>query len=151
MEHVRDVMAELRPPALVDYGLAAALRLLGKQFARRAGLSVHVSAAETFPRLSTAAEMALFRVAQEAMTNIVKHARAGEVRITMEGGEDGLRLAISDDGVGFDPLSPKLGGGTAALGLALMRERARAIGWEFLVESAPGKGAKVVVELARRE
>ena len=89
---IRDVMARLRPPVLDDYGLFAALNWFGKQFEERTGIAVTLSGDESADRFPLETETALFRITQEALNNITKHARASQVTLTLESRDDGLRL-----------------------------------------------------------
>jgi PAS domain S-box-containing protein len=148
VDHIRDVMAELRPAVLDDYGLAAALRWYGEQFAQRTGLLTQVQGEAACPRLPARVETALFRIAQEALTNVARHAQARAVLLTLATTAEGLRLTIADDGMGFDPAAFRQRGTSPAWGLATMRERAEAVGGRFAVDSALGKGTRIVVEVA---
>lgn len=143
---VRHVMAELRPPALDDYGLLAALRLFAERYAGRCGMALTVSGGDLLPRLPVGAELALFRIVQEALANVAKHAQAHQVAITVEQIDAMVRLQVHDDGVGFvaPPDAP-----AAGWGQMIMRERAQAIGATLQVQSAPGSGTRVIVELER--
>jgi signal transduction histidine kinase len=143
-DRIRDVMAELRPPVLDDFGLVAALRWYGREFAGRTGLEVEVQCPVPFPRLARERETSLFRIVQEALTNAARHAHARNVLITAEATPSKLMLTITDDGIGFDPsaLDPK-----PAWGMTIMRERALTAGGELLIESSPGKGTRVSVEV----
>ena len=143
-DRVRDLMAELRPPGLDDFGLVAALRWYGHEFARRTGLAVAVQCPAPFPRLARDLEISLFRIAQEALTNVGKHAHAGSVSITTQATPTRLVLTVTDDGIGFEPGIPDSKPGW---GLIAMRERALAIGWELHIESGSGKGTMVRVEV----
>lgn len=145
---VRDVMADLRPVALDDYGLFAALKSYAEPFSERVGVPVDVSGKDIVPRLPPAVETALFRIAQEALHNVAKHAHASEVSVMLDAHADRVLLAVSDDGIGFEPE----GSGTprASWGVTTMRERAEAIGAALRIDSAPGKGTRVSVEVARR-
>jgi signal transduction histidine kinase len=142
---VRDVLVDLRPPGLDELGLAAALNEHARQVAGRSGFSVAIRAPDGIPRLAPVTEITLFRIAQEALTNVAKHARATEVTVALKAGPDTVILSIADNGRGFDtaarPERP-----SARLGLVGMRERAEAIGGKLRVESAPGEGARVIVE-----
>jgi PAS domain S-box-containing protein len=146
---IRNVMADLRPPGLDELGLAAALAGHARQAAARSGFSVVVTGAERTPRLPPEAEIALFRVAQEALTNIAKHARATEVTISFEPGPEKLIMVVSDNGSGFDPAAPPLSYDTPHLGLPSMRERAESVGARLRVESSIGRGTRVIVEASR--
>jgi len=148
-ERIRGVMANLRPPLLDDYGLVAALHWYGAQFAMRTGIDLHVDGEEPAPRLAVPVENALFRIAQEALNNVAKHAQA--VQVTVEVAvEDGIvRLVVADDGVGFDPRRAGAPDGRQGWGLLTMAERAEAIGGRCRVESCPGRGTRVTAEVGR--
>ncbi|TKJ30892.1 MAG: hypothetical protein CEE40_03370 [Chloroflexi bacterium B3_Chlor] len=148
-ERIRDLMIDLRPPVLDDYGLLAALRWYGEQWASRADVVVSVEGREPEPRLAPAAEAALFRIAQEALTNVAKHARAATVGLTVEVDGTTVRLIVADDGVGFDPTRLGKADVRRGLGLLTMTERAEAVGGQCHVESRPGSGTRVVVAVAR--
>src|SRR6185503_17071402 len=106
VHQVRNVMADLRPAVLDDYGLAAALTAFAKPFGERLGIPITVYG-ELQPRPSIAVETALFRIAQEALNNVGKHARARNVAVRLETLPACLRLTVEDDGVGFDPVRPR--------------------------------------------
>jgi PAS domain S-box-containing protein len=141
---VRDVLTDMRPPGLDELGLLAALREHAEQVARRSGLALQVLGAEPRPRLPPATEIALFRVVQEALTNIVKHAHAGAVTISLRPEPGLVTLTVADDGTGFDGEARAM---AAGMGMASMRERAEAVGARARVESAPGRGTRVIVEV----
>jgi PAS domain S-box-containing protein len=142
---IRNVMADLRPPGLDELGLAAALSGHARQIAARSGFSVTVTGTEKTPRLPPETEIALFRVAQEGLTNIAKHARATEVVISFQPAPDKLTMVVADNGVGFDPAAAPSSYTTPHLGLPSMRERAESVGARLHVESAPGRGTRVIV------
>jgi len=139
-ERTRDVMAELRPPVLDDYGVLAALRWFGGQFARRTGLKVIVLGQEPVPRLPSAKETALFRIAQEALNNTAKHAQACQVTVDLQVSASHVWLTVADDGAGFQPRSRPAMGAAPHWGLLTMREQAEAGGWESRggIRSRPG-------------
>lgn len=147
-EHIRFVMAELRPPVLDDYGLFAATKWYGEQFSARTGIQVVVSGAEPSPRYPLSVENNLFRIVQEALTNVAKHSEAKAVSISLREEARLLRLSISDKGKGFVPnrAEPNMGHGW---GILNMRERARSAGGILRIESTPGRGTEVVVEVGR--
>jgi len=148
-ECIRDVMGELRPPVLDDYGLLAALRWYGEQLSARTGVAVFVRGEEAAPRLAPAVETALFRIAQEALTNVARHAQAGKAAVVLRPGPRRVRLTIADDGIGFDPHAPLRPGGPRGWGLINIQERAEAVGGRLRLESAPGRGTRLTVEVAR--
>ena len=145
IESIRNVMAELRPAVLDDYGLTPVLRWYAEQFAKRTGVVTTVVEQGPTRRLSPAVEEAFFRIAQEALTNVAKYARAGKVTVTFDTTSDVSRLAIADDGCGFDSSTSKQPAKDHGWGLMIMRERAGAVGAELSVESAPGRGTRVIV------
>lgn len=146
---IRNVMAELRPPVLDDYGLPAALRWYATQFGARLGIPIGVWAEDLPERLDRSVETVLFRVAQESLTNVAKHAQAAQVALALEAEEARIRLSVADDGRGFDPGAQAEAGAVPRWGLLSMRERVEAIGGAFRVESAPGAGTRILVEIAR--
>ncbi len=148
-EGIRDVMANLRPPLLDDFGLPAALHWLAEQFRLRAGIAATVRCEELEPRLQPRVENALYRIAQEALTNVSKHARASQVTVSLATIDSTVRLVIADDGVGFEPSHSAGLLGRQGWGLVTMTERAEGVGGHCRVESRPGQGAWVVVEVAR--
>jgi PAS domain S-box-containing protein len=145
---VRNLMVELRPPQLDEYGLAPALRCYGEQYAQRTGIAVSVEVDYDFPRLAGKIEPALFRITQEALNNVAKYAGATKVLIFL--GNDGpfTRLLIRDDGKGFVPRESTLQPMGSGWGLTIMRERAELVGGRFRLETARGKGTSVFVEIA---
>ena len=144
IREVRRSIFALRPIDLERYGFVESVRRYAQAFAEQAGFRVEVTVRGE-PELSQASELALFRVLQEALNNVAKHARARRVRVVLEAREGGgARLLVEDDGVGFDPgQAPKEG----HFGLAQMQERIQARGGSFRVESAPGRGTRVVAEV----
>lgn len=142
---LRDVMVGLRPPGLDEFGLLAALGEHAARVAQRAGITVEVSGSEPAPRLTPTAAIALFRIAQEALNNAVKHAKARHVGISFQAMQGSACLQIRDDGVGFDPRA-RIGHGSG-MGMLTMVERAESIGAHWEVESAPGTGTRVSVTL----
>jgi signal transduction histidine kinase len=142
-------MSELRPSVLDDYGLMAALRWYGKRFSERTGISIGLLGGETISRLPEAVESALFRIAQEALTNVVKHANASKVTLTVEETNALFRLVIDDNGEGFDYVSICNSADRTGLGIMNMHERAQGLGGEVRVISEPKKGTKIVVEMRK--
>lgn len=145
---VRGLMAELRPPVLDDYGIAPALRWYAEQFRSRTGLAVSVEAPLDSVRRARDVEIAVFRIAQEALSNVMKHAGARRVTILLEDDANLLRLSIADDGRGYEPAKESdFEGGMPRWGLVMMRERAQSIGGSVRIDGARGKGTRVVVEV----
>jgi signal transduction histidine kinase len=146
-ESIRDVMAELRPAVLDDFGLAAVLRWYADQFTKRTGVATSVIEQGLVRRLPATAEHALFRMAQNALVNVAKHAHARTAVVTLRPAADSTCLTVVDDGEGFDPAVVHQPSRDHGWGLMIMRERAASIGAQLSIESAPGHGTKVVVTL----
>jgi PAS domain S-box-containing protein len=141
---IRGVMGELRPAALEEFGLLPALRWHAALFAKRTGIRVSTHAGASGLRPPSDVELALFRIAQEALTNAAKHSGGTAVDISIERDGGRFRLTIEDDGRGFD--EAVLGARARGFGLQSMRERAEAHGGTLTIER-PGRGARLVVEI----
>ncbi len=143
MESSRAITWRMLPREVEGRGLVGALAHLAEQVRDAVGLDVRFEAGEQLPRLGDSDAAVIYRVAQEAITNVVRHAEASTVRLTIvrEGGW--LRLTVSDDGVGFDTAAPRAAEEPHATGLEGMRERASSVGAELTVDSAPGRGTTV--------
>ena len=149
-ERIRDVMADLRPPMLDDYGLVATLRWFGEQFASRTALSIGILGEEPAPRLAPPNENALFRVVTEALTNVAKHAQATQVTVSVECTDEALRIIVADDGRGFDPHIETDPGQDRGWGLITMAERIESVGGRFWIESGPNtNGTRVYAVVSR--
>ena len=144
LKQVRSLSLDLRPAMLDDLGLAAALRWYVTQQAERAGLAARVEIGDT--RLPAAIEIACFRIVQEAVTNVLRHAGAGRVFVDLHAQRDRLELAIEDDGAGFDVTAARRGIRSGrSLGLLSMEERVSLIAGEMSIDSAPGRGTRIHV------
>jgi signal transduction histidine kinase len=141
---VRRLAVELRPKALDDFGLVAALERLRETFAEQTGMRVDLEA-QFGERLPSDVETALYRIVQEALTNVVKHAEAGAVSIVIARRGSGVTAVIEDDGRGFTP-----DGTSEGLGLVGMGERLALLGGKLKIESRPGAGATIVAEVPLR-
>jgi signal transduction histidine kinase len=142
IDSVRRIAARLRPPVLEDLGLAAAIDALVERFVRKTSLEVelHADAAE----VPLAARRALYRIVQEALTNVARHARAKRVRVVLESSPHQVVLEIADDGIGI-PAGVTQNPGS--LGLVGMRERAAALGADFRVSDNADGGTTIRVFL----
>ncbi len=140
LDEARNAIVGLRPSVLDDLGLAAALRSLASTLGGDFEVEMDLEPAE----LPGHVETALFRMAQEALQNVVKHARAKHVRVALATGEEGVTLAVTDDGVGFDPAAAR---GSLSYGLRGLHERATLIGASLEVDARVGAGTAVLVRL----
>jgi GAF domain-containing protein/ligand-binding sensor domain-containing protein len=146
LAEMRLLVYELRPPVLEEEGLVAALQARLQAVEGRAGLSTEFKAEGEYP-LPPAIEEGLYRIAQEALNNALKHANARSVRVHLahHPSEGIVSLGVVDDGVGFDPATARARGG---VGLSAMEERAEEMGGRLSVGSASGRGTKVLVEVS---
>lgn len=148
LENVHRMMHDLRPSFLDDLGLVSALRWAGESRLEPLGIDVLFEVAGAERRLDPEVETTLFRIGQEAISNIAKHAEANSVRIAVEFGGNYFRLQVEDDGKGFRPETVPVSGEAArGLGLLGIRERAALIGGTIAVQSEPGKGTRIRVEV----
>ncbi len=153
-EHVigelREIMKGLRPPALDDLGLTASVRQLVADLEVRSGIRAELHAQGPDSRLQAPVEVAMFRIAQESLANVERHADARSVIVRLAYGASEVRLSVEDDGRGFDP--PEPGAGATGvdgqhLGIIGMTERASLLGGRLELFSAPGQGARVVATI----
>jgi signal transduction histidine kinase len=143
LQDVRRLAVELRPKALDDFGLLPALKRLGQTVSEGSRLDVQVEARLGGERLPAEAETAVYRIVQEALTNVVKHAEARHVSVLLTRKNESVSVMIEDDGKGFDPGSTRSDG----LGLLGMEERVALLDGSLAVESSPGAGTTLVLEL----
>ena len=146
LQDVRQLAVELRPTALDDFGLVAAVERLTASFSEQTGIAVEFVPNLPEGRLAPEIETALYRVVQESLTNVVKHARAGHVSVVLTQTGGSVSVVVEDDGVGFEPARTRDGG----LGLVGMRERIGLLGGRVAVESRPGAGTTFVAEVPVR-
>ncbi len=144
---VHQFARELRPAVLDDLGLIPALHSFMKNFTARTGVHAHLTAFAGVEQLDTARRTVLFRVAQEALTNVARHAQASRVEVSIQKLPDGVCMKIKDDGKSFQVERVLRGKGSKRLGLLGMRERLEMVGGRFEVESAPGKGTTVTAQI----
>ncbi len=142
----RRVIERLRPSLLDHLGLAAALQWYAEDTCRAAGLDCDIRISPTMERLPGDLEIALYRLIEDSLSNVVKHAKAKKVTVSLDRTPDGLNLEISDDGVGIADLAAAR---QLSYGMASMRQRVRAVGGNFEVVSLPGQGTRVQVFVPR--
>jgi signal transduction histidine kinase len=142
LQDVRRLAVELRPSALDDLGLVPAIERLADTFAEN-GIRVDVVAHVGNARLPAEVETTLYRIVQEAVTNVAKHAEAGHLSITLTRKQSSVVAVVEDDGKGFDPGSARGDG----LGLLGMRERLALVGGTLQIEAAHGTGTTIAAEV----
>ena len=138
---------ELRPAVLDDLGLIPALHSLMKRFTKETGIRVNLTAFADVEKLSRAKRTVLFRVAQEALTNVARHAQAGRVAVSIQRLPKAVRMQIKDNGKGFELKRVLFVGRCKRLGLLGIRERVEMVGGKFTVESEPGKGTTIHAQI----
>ncbi len=136
---VRDISTSLLPPMLEDLGLGPALSWHCQRFTARTGVVVNLMTRGLEGRYSSAVELAVFRVIQEALTNVARHSGATEAYVAIRGRKQNLECIVMDRGLGFDPRGTPPG----ASGLAGMRERILAVGGRLFLSSSPGRGTRL--------
>jgi two-component system sensor histidine kinase UhpB len=144
MSELLQLARQLRPTALDDHGLLPAMASQVRRFEAQTGIKAELNASGTDTQLPPDEEIAVYRIAQEALANVARHADAREVSVGFRAGDDGVELTVRDDGRGFSTLEPRDGGG---LGLGGMAERARLVGGELTIESRPGGGTKLCLRV----
>jgi signal transduction histidine kinase len=147
LEEMRRLALDLRPAALDDLGLAAAIRSHARSRLEEAGVKVTFDIDDLGKRLDSARQTAIFRIIQESINNISKHAGASKVSIRIKVEKDLVVADIEDDGVGFEMTSVKARIGTRSLGLLGIEERTMILGGKFRVQSQPGVGARLTIEI----
>jgi PAS domain S-box-containing protein len=140
----RRIASDLRPLMLDDLGLVPSIEWLVENFTQRTGIACELSVDRRELALSKAQASAVFRIVQESLTNVAKHAQAAHADIAIERDDAALVVRIEDDGVGFSPQAPRKPNSFGLLGL---RERASLLGGEVMIDSAPGEGTIVEVRL----
>ncbi len=150
LQEARRSVLDLRAAPLDGQSLPDALQRLGEAFGLENDVECVVRNEGVTERLPARLEAGLYRLAQEALTNVAKHAQATTVVVTLARRDDTLSLTVEDDGVGFDPSLPVPAGPSGGFGLAGMRERATLLGGELLVHSRPGEGVRLVVRIPER-
>jgi len=145
LQDVRRLAVELRPSALDDFGLVAAIERLTETFAAGSGIAVDLDARLGDERLPGEIETALYRLVQEALTNVLKHAGAARVRVTLTRDDGGVTAVVEDDGAGFDAATRNGG-----LGLTGMRERLGIVGGRLTIDSTSGRGTTLLAEVPLR-
>jgi signal transduction histidine kinase len=144
---VRDLSHLLHPAMLDDLGLAAATEWYLKGFGKRHGVKTELLQDHLDDRLAPDTETAVYRIVQEALTNVAKHAKATRCRVYLQRLTNTLLVTIEDDGVGFDPVDTRSADGTHGLGLVGIRERVAQLRGTVRLESGAGKGTRLTVEV----
>lgn len=148
LKNIHRIIADLRPTLLDDLGLVPAIAWYGEQRLKTSGIAFHMDEIGITSRLEPALEAVLFRIAQEAITNAARYAKASSVTVRLKSEPGHITLQIADDGVGFDPAAMNLAQSHGqGLGLRGMQERAEIIGGALRIESVPWQGTTIIVSV----
>ena len=147
MKEAREISYNLMPSILEDFGLIPALQLLSDQFSNRTNIKVNFLTHGLVERLDSQIEISLYRIVQEALNNVAKHAEASEVNLQVLKKANSIRLVIEDNGKGIDISNRIRISDKGGMGLISMRERARSLGGTFTIDSIPKNGTLIIVEI----
>ncbi len=143
-EEARNIAYELHPSVLDDLGLVVSLKALFDEFAKAEKIRVKFTAGKLPDSVPQKIASGLYRIAQESLQNVAKHAKAKLLTVALDVRDHSMMLSLQDNGVGFAPLAVK---GKGGLGLVSIRERARIMGGDLSIESKPGDGARIAVRV----
>ena len=143
IKQIRELAYRLRPVALDEFGLSRALEILVEDMTNGMGITIESNFDLHDLNIPTEIEVVLYRIAQEGLTNIIRHARAGRIRLLLSAENKGVKMTLEDDGIGFDPGRISINSDQRHLGLISMRERAEIIGGMLEVYTAIGKGTTI--------
>jgi signal transduction histidine kinase len=146
LDELQRLIADLRPSHLDDLGLSSALRWYANTLQERIKLAVHVEILGEERQVASPVKIALFRIAQEALTNVVKHSQAKNAQVVLTYGDKSVQIRVTDDGRGFD-MEAAGSGKRVSWGLKGMEERTSLLGGKFEVHSRPGQGTTVEVSI----
>ena len=141
---LRRIASDLRPRTLDDLGLAAALEWQGQEFEKRTGIHCHLALPEEPLNLDSERSIAIFRIFQESLTNVIRHAQATSVDAHLEIQGEQLIFYVHDNGKGFDPQEARA---RRSLGLVGMQERALLLNGEVKIEGVPGSGTTMILRI----
>jgi len=148
MKDVKNISYGLRPGMIDTLGIESSLRELFNEIMQNTNIKTNFFSRRVPKHFDNEKELAIYRIAQEALNNIIRHARAKNVFVNLSKKDDNLSLSVEDDGVGFiQDKAMKISGGKGPLGLLIMRERAEQLDGKFTIDSQPGKGTHMLVEI----
>lgn len=148
MARIRTISSHLRPAALDRLGLVLSLRSLTEEVVRQAELRIHLHTQNLPERFTPEKELALYRIAQECLTNVIKHAEAREVFLSLSCRDGRIHFSLEDDGKGFDCHQLEENGfGERQLGISIMKERVSQFGGGLIIDSNPGRGTQVIAQI----
>jgi signal transduction histidine kinase len=151
ISELKEIIYNLKPKNLDEVGLGPSLRILTKRISEETGIKGTVDIYGSEERLSKRLELTLYRLTQEALSNIVKHSRATEFNIQIMNNKDIIKLMISDDGVGFDPAHTNHKSNSSGFGLLNMKERIGSYNGRIKIDSSEGNGTLIITEIPKEE
>jgi PAS domain S-box-containing protein len=146
---IRGVMADLNPPILDEFGLIAAIKWYCDNFSSHTGISTHVDGNRDKKRLTPIVERILYRLVQESLMNVAKHAQASQVSVSVVSTKEAISVTIRDNGIGFDQQAAKVPSSEPHWGMLSMQRKAASIGASLNIESMPGTGTMVNIKVER--
>ncbi len=149
LDEVRNISHGLHPSLLDELGFVSAVRWLARKTSQLSGIDVRLRVKGFKKRLPASIETPLFRIAQEALNNLARHSRASKATVALSASDSNVKMAIRDDGIGFNPAKEYKN--PAGLGLRTLKQRVRWLGGEFKLESGPGKGTSLEVQIPLEE
>lgn len=151
ISELKEIIYNLKPKNLDEIGIGASLKILIKRISSETGIKGTVDIYGTEERLNKKIELTLYRIAQEAVSNIVKHSKATEFNIQIMYDDGTIRLIISDDGIGFDPVHTNHKSNSSGFGLLNMQERIESYNGKLKIDSSKGNGTLIITEIPREE
>ena len=151
ISELKEIIYNLKPKNLDEIGLGASLKILIKRISEETGIKGTADIYGTEERLNKKLELTLYRIAQEAISNIVKHSSATEFNIQIIYEDDTIKLIISDDGIGFDPAHTNHKSNSSGFGLLNMQERIGSYNGKLKIDSSKGNGTLIITEVPREE
>ena len=151
INELKEIIYNLKPKNLDEVGLGPSLRILTKRISEETGIKGTVDIYGSEERLNKKLELTLYRLTQEALSNIVKHSRAKEFNIQIMNNKDIIKLMISDDGVGFDPAHTNNKSNSSGFGLLNMQERIGIYNGKLKIDSSEGNGTLIITEIPKEE
>ncbi len=151
INELKEIIYNLKPKNLDEIGLGASLKILAKRISEETGIKGTIDIYGSEERLNKKLELTLYRIAQEALSNIVKHSRAKEFNIQIMNDKDIIKLIISDDGVGFDPAHTIHKSSSSGFGLLNMQERIGSYNGRIKIDSSEGNGTLIITEIPKEE
>jgi PAS domain S-box-containing protein len=149
IQSIRNIISEMRPSVLEDYGLFAAIKWYAEKYSERTGIQTRIKGSEIEKRLPKEIESSIFRIIQELFNNAAKYSKADKIMVNFQEEDDKINIEVRDDGIGFKIDDIKDSDGPTGMGILSMEDRVVALGGEFELKTAPGQGTKIKIILEK--